>query len=601
MIRFFIFGAAFAIGIPLTWFCIRISTRIGFTAKPTKDRWHQAPTPLLGGLGIFLATQIPLVALLPVLSTISIPLIFVIPPTILFTAGLFDDIKPLNAPIKLFLQLFSAVLFIFVGDYQIQFFPWPVANILLTLFWLVGITNAINLLDNMDGLAGGIAFIAACFMVLFTGISGDQILMYIALALAGSLLAFLVFNYPPAKIFMGDSGSLFLGFTLAMLAVARRTTASNVLAVLGVPVLVFLLPILDTSFVTLTRLIRGQSPVQGGRDHTSHRLVSFGIREQHVIWILYLSAVLSGLIGYVLEKFNYALSLWLVPVFLIAMMLVAVYLGKIKVEQGGTTSPEKVYGWIPKFVSSQRVFVILLDLILFGISYYLALWVSHGFDMTKASAEYFFSTWQFAILCGYIFTATLEIYRINWNYLGFLDAARIFFASLAASLGTFLLCSIFTPETGMPIGVFGLFSLFLFLSLLGSRASFLFLEALLRRVSVGSLPATGDQVERVFIYGVNPESELLIRWLEKNPGLLFQVAGIIDENTIEWQKEIRGIRVVGGCSDLSQLIHQYNIAGILLSSKDVMNSPAGEKIDLACKETGAWVSSLSYHLERIRN
>jgi UDP-GlcNAc:undecaprenyl-phosphate GlcNAc-1-phosphate transferase len=129
-----------------------------------------------------------------------------------------------------------------------------IANIILTFFWLVGITNAINLLDNMDGLASGVSLIAAGVLCYFFWRGGDDILLLLALALVGANLGFLVFNFPPAKIFMGDSGSLFLGFTLAALSIARRTQASNVFAVVGIPTLLFLLPILDTSLVTITRL-----------------------------------------------------------------------------------------------------------------------------------------------------------------------------------------------------------------------------------------------------------------------------------------------------------------------------------------------------------
>ena len=123
-----------------------------------------------------------------------------------------------------------------------------------------------------------------------------------SLALAGSLLGFLVYNFPPAKIFMGDSGSLFIGFTLASLAIAnQKQQASDVLAVLGVPTLLFLLPILDTALVTFTRLMRGQSPVQGGRDHTSHRLIAFGLNERQTLFVLYGVALASAVLAAALE------------------------------------------------------------------------------------------------------------------------------------------------------------------------------------------------------------------------------------------------------------------------------------------------------------
>ena len=174
-------------------------------------------------------------------------------------------------------------------------------NIVLTFFWLVGITNAINLLDNMDGLAGGISLITALILSYFFWQAGNFSLFLFSMALAGALLAFLIFNYPPASIFMGDSGSLFIGFTLAALAIAQRPQASNVFAVMAVPTLLFLLPILDTSLVTITRLLRGQSPAQGGSDHTSHRLVAFGLSERQTLSVLYGVAIFSGILAAALE------------------------------------------------------------------------------------------------------------------------------------------------------------------------------------------------------------------------------------------------------------------------------------------------------------
>lgn len=272
-----------------------LSFRLGKLKKPRQDRWHRQLTPTLGGVAIFLAFWGSL--LLFILFTRSYSanyLSLLIGSGLAFAVGLIDDFHPLSPPVKLAGQLMAATIVIFFGDHTIRFFPWPIANILLTYVWLIGIINSTNLLDNMDGLATGVSGIAAGLLAIFLLRAQNTFLLQVDFALAGALFGFLVFNFPPAKIFMGDSGSLFIGFLLASLAVFRSSQASSVLAVLGVPILVFLLPILDTTLVTFTRLLRGQSPAQGGTDHTSHRLVSFGLSERQALLVLFGIAIVGG-------------------------------------------------------------------------------------------------------------------------------------------------------------------------------------------------------------------------------------------------------------------------------------------------------------------
>ena len=167
----------------------------------------------------------------------------------------------------------------------------------ITLLWLVGITNAVNLLDNMDGLAAGIAAIASVFLALIlfgNGQTADALL----LAVFGSaLVGFLVYNANPASIFMGDCGSMFVGFFLAgtALLIPLGGPPRGFLTLIGVPVLILLIPIFDTSFVIVLRTLAGRSIAQGGRDHTSHRLVALGMSERHAVWMLYGFAAVSGL------------------------------------------------------------------------------------------------------------------------------------------------------------------------------------------------------------------------------------------------------------------------------------------------------------------
>jgi UDP-GlcNAc:undecaprenyl-phosphate/decaprenyl-phosphate GlcNAc-1-phosphate transferase len=360
------------------------SLRFGWVAKPRPDRWHQKPTPTMGGVAIFLSFMISLllVGLILVSQADELPpgepgagrawqlpfqqLTFLAGSIFIFGLGLYDDIKQLSPPVKLAGQVIATTIVVTLG-YTTNFFTPKLANnltatvlnIALTIVWLVGVTNAINLLDNMDGLAGSISLITAMVLGALFWRVGNLGLVLVSAALVGSLAGFLFYNFPPAKIFMGDSGSLFLGFTLAVLAIARQPQASNVFAVLGVPTLLFLLPILDMILVSFTRWMRGVSVVQGGRDHTSHRLIAFGLNERQVVWIFSGVAIISGAVAIAIESIGYWLSLIFAPIFVVGLAMIIAYLSGIKiiVSPSSLKTPPRFLGRQP-LENGERVLIV---------------------------------------------------------------------------------------------------------------------------------------------------------------------------------------------------------------------------------------------------
>ncbi|MEA3350333.1 MAG: MraY family glycosyltransferase, partial [Chloroflexota bacterium] len=324
LLAFLISLSASLILVPL----VRWATKkTGQVANPRQDRWHNQPTPNLGGVAIFAAFA---VAVLITGLGSKLPWGLLIGSVAAFLLGVIDDLHNISPQTKM-VGLFLAASVVVFSGYTTTFFPWPVANIAVSFIWLVGLANALNLLDNMDGLAGGTALIVSGFLAYFFWRAGNDIFLLLALSIAGAILGFLVFNFPPASIFMGDGGSLFLGLTLSSLAIAREPQASNVFAVVGIPTLIFLLPILDTLMVSLTRLLRGQSPAQGGRDHTSHRLVALGLSERQTLLVLLGIALISGIAAIFLEALSYSLSLVLIPVVVLIFALFTAYLGQLKV------------------------------------------------------------------------------------------------------------------------------------------------------------------------------------------------------------------------------------------------------------------------------
>jgi UDP-GlcNAc:undecaprenyl-phosphate GlcNAc-1-phosphate transferase len=521
---------------------------------------------------------------------------------IVFALGLYDDFRRLTPPAKLVGQILAATVAIFYG-YTTNFFTPRIQNpilaqlpnIILTYIWLVGITNAINLLDNMDGLAGGISLITALILSFFFWDAGDLGLVTVSLALAGGVLGFLLYNFPPASIFMGDSGSLFLGFTLAVLAIARQPQASHVFAILGVPTLVFLLPILDTVLVTITRILRGESPAKGGRDHTSHRLIAFGLTERQAVLVLYGVALLSGLAALAVESLEYWLSLVFVPILVVLLALLTAYLGRMQVisaEQGSTTTAQsnkafaRIFG---ELAYRRRLFEIALDLILIGVAYYLAMLTAFGFSVNEALLDLFLRSLPLAYLAGYLSFFLNGVYRPVWEYLGVSDLINYIKATAGAALILTAAIAIFFSFDVIPVSVVLLFSGYLFIGLTATRSSFRILDALQKK------PAP-SHVERVLIYGADNSGELAARWILMNPQFGYRAIGFLDSDPFLTGRQIHGINILGGPEDIEAIFARERIDGLVITGE----APGSQQVDAliaACRTNGCWVRVLKLEFD----
>ena len=234
---------------------IRISNKYGLIVKPREDRWHKKPTALLGGIGIFLAFVIPYFIFIP-MNKLTIGILICM--SIIFTLGLLDDIFSVTPQVKLIVQLVVAIIAIIFGI-SVKIIPYPFISIPLTILWIVVITNAFNILDNMDGLASGISFIAASSIFIYSLSYNLTLPAILSVILAGSALGFLRYNFNPAKIFMGDCGSLFLGFTLSLITIIGTwKTVTNLLLALMVPLAIMIIPIFDVALVTFARTGHGR-------------------------------------------------------------------------------------------------------------------------------------------------------------------------------------------------------------------------------------------------------------------------------------------------------------------------------------------------------
>ena len=275
----------------------KLGLRANVVDQPDASRKvHTIPTPRLGGLAIFLSTLIVTLLLRGRYKLDQLTGILV-GSSLVSMLGLWDDRFGLGPWIKLLSQVIAVGLLLVTGVH-ITSLPHPVLNYGATLFWVVSITNALNLLDNMDGASGGIAAIAAGYFALMCSFTGQYLVGALSVAVMATCIGFLVYNWTPATIFMGDSGSLFLGFTLAAIGIKLRFPQNVTFVTWMIPLLVLGLPIFDTTLVVISRLRRGLNPLATpGTDHTSHRLTYAGLTRREAVLVLYIAAFVLGLVA----------------------------------------------------------------------------------------------------------------------------------------------------------------------------------------------------------------------------------------------------------------------------------------------------------------
>jgi UDP-GlcNAc:undecaprenyl-phosphate GlcNAc-1-phosphate transferase len=279
----------------------RLAHRMGWVDRPTTRKDHSHPIPLLGGAAVYMAFLIAMALPWAVRdATHGIPALLAA--TWVSLLGLLDDHRALDVSLKLGGQV-AAVAILVVGGIQVQL-PLPsVVNLFLTLLWVLGITNAFNLLDNMDGLSGGLAALAAGSISILAFFEGQLWVASVAAALAGACAGFVIHNFAPARIFLGDSGSLLVGFLLAVLGIEMRFLENTSKVTWMVPILLLGLPIFDTTLVVFSRLRRGLNPLTSpGRDHVSHRLVRLGLSKRAAVLCLWGVAICLSLLAAMVSR-----------------------------------------------------------------------------------------------------------------------------------------------------------------------------------------------------------------------------------------------------------------------------------------------------------
>ncbi len=347
-----LFGS-FVLSTALTGIVAAISTRRGFVAHPARDRYHTVTVALGGGIAIFATLALFMLAAILVVRygtgtalldrfgqavTVHIPgflgkipqlLIVLALVTTLFVLGLVDDIKHLGPFFKLAVQFIVAFIAAIAADIRIELFiESRVITSLMSAFWIVLICNAFNFLDNMDGLSAGMAAIATSILFVAAALSGQVFVGALALLFVGTLLGFLVWNFPPARIFMGDAGSLVVGFFVAVLTL--RTTYYHEglngqwYAVL-MPLIAMAVPLYDFISVTLLRISQGRSPFVGDTQHFSHRMKRRGLTDTQTVLTLYLATLCTGVSAVFLYQVNLIGAVLIFAQTVMILVIIAVF------------------------------------------------------------------------------------------------------------------------------------------------------------------------------------------------------------------------------------------------------------------------------------
>lgn len=286
----------FALALGMTPLSRAIAMRLGVVAIPSGRNIHKDFKPMMGGMAIYVAFALALLLFSPPQHLAEFGAI-IGSATFLALVGLIDDRFDLGIKTKLVAQSLAGIVLILAGIH-ISLFRLPLLDYTLTIFWILAITNAVNFLDNMDGLAAGLATIAAGFFMLISFNEGLPVVSALAAALMGSAVGFLIYNFNPASSFMGDMGSLVLGFVLATLGIKLEFGSQPPGVTWMVPILILALPLFDITLVVLTRIMEGRSPGQGGKDHSSHRLMSIGLSQRWTLFVLYGACLFFGMVAF---------------------------------------------------------------------------------------------------------------------------------------------------------------------------------------------------------------------------------------------------------------------------------------------------------------
>jgi UDP-GlcNAc:undecaprenyl-phosphate/decaprenyl-phosphate GlcNAc-1-phosphate transferase len=555
--------AAFPVTVAVLWALLRSPAGARLVAVPNGERWHAETTPTFGGVGIFAGFVAGVGAALAfgavewsgelggILAGV----------TVLFVAGLVDDLRHLSPLAKLAAQIAAAVI-VLASGLSVELVGNDVLAWGIGLLWLVGITNAFNLLDNMDGLAATLAAIACGYFAIDAVTEHEnETVLVLSLALGVACAGFLPFNLRPgrsAHVFMGDSGSQVLGFGLASLALASSwTVAGTTTATILLPLLILAIPILDTTLVTLKRLAERRPVTQGGRDHTSHRLVYYGLSEAKAVLLL---ALVAAAIGATALAYNVLDNGRLTAVGVLLTFVLLVQFGSFlsdleeRSRSGVAEGPEPSL-WRALVFEPRRLVEVVVDFLVICGSFLAAYLLVVGGTGTEYERSVFLSALPILLATRYVFFVALGVYRRVWRFATARDVLAIAAGCVASAIVAYAVLVALRPIGSFPAVEIFVVDAVLATLLVGAS-----------RLTLRLLPELqGHRLHRrrVLVVGAGAAGRGLARELRESHEA--RVVGFLDDNPRVRRRRILGISVVGSLDEAGRAIASTRAEEVLVT------------------------------------
>jgi len=582
------------ISLSATPWVIRFAKRIGATDKPDPRKVHTVITPRLGGLTIFISMAITLPVMIVIapfhmaelVEHYSLALILIGCLFSIFILGFWDDLTPLKPGIKFGIQFIVAAIIYFAG-FKISNITNPVGGDMLnvelidfplTLLWIVGITNAFNLIDGLDGLASGVATIACVSIFTVSAVTGEWATAMLALMMAGALVGFLRYNFHPAKIFLGDSGSLFIGFSLALMSIQSTTKITTGFALLF-PLLVLVLPITDT-LVSMVRRFLGSMlqdrsktekrdsvlrKIHGmfkpDRSHIHHQLLSLGLSQTTAVLLLYgISAffALGAFAVTLLDGFQESLTLAIIFGVILLVGIKKLRYREISIFHNGLIMP--IY---ERWILRKSFYMRILDLLFIASSCVLSYLLLQQIE-PELEATYLQMAQTFVIIISVqlaVFWLS-SLYKENIRLIGIGSIIKVI---STVTYAVFASTIVLYYKTEVPLLTSLLYLLFNFYFLLTLTLGF--------RVAYQVLNFWFNQEKRssknVLIYGANERGALILNHLNHSTSNEYKVLGFLDDDASLENKHFDGYLVWGGHWKLPKVFKQYQVHSIFMCEKSI--------------------------------
>lgn len=555
----YLFVFVFALSAGLTELLRLLSKKLGFVSRPIEDRWSKRCVPLGGGVVLSLG-------LLIALLFVGDGLLFKLGPAclVVFILGLVDDIWGVNPPTKLIGQTVAACLVVSQGF--VLPLPWQIAGMTFTILWIVGVSNAVNLIDNMDGLAAGVSLIATLsILLLFSSQSESAPMILLAVIVAALLTGFLVHNYYPARIFMGDAGSLPLGFILGVLTTQLNITGSSGIPFMALApiVLVLIVPVFDVALVLVARGLASRPLMLGGKDHSSHRLVGLGLSEPRAVWVLYGLSLLGGLAAFSATMATTPTAILISVGTLVSFVLLGLFLLEIPVYPAKPKEiiAENIRSWreAPTTLPTPVLFVIEVGLDICVVAFVWTL--AHMLRFQDERSVYLkfrevslLPTLPLLIPLKLSCFSVFRLYRGLWRKIIVHDVYHIFQAVTIATLLLIAGSAFAVRIEGLSRTVLLLDWLLTFIGVLGVRAAISLFRRWFRQMATKPFKAV--------LLGSSSLSELVEEAVEQETGIAF--AGVVTPYNEPLTQP--GAKVLGIANQLESIVDEQQIDIIFVAT-----------------------------------